>query len=104
MFGRKRRVEQSPREQALNVDDVPEAHRSEYRNYTIIPRAKQLNNGSWIVRIVLEETRDGEPRRYDYTRSGNPTRDQFTETLCALEGASGGVVTSSGMSAGSEPK
>jgi len=38
-------------------------------------------------------------RRYDYTRSGNPTRDQLAEALAALEGASGGVVTSTGMGA-----
>ena len=29
-------------------------------------------------------------RRYDYTRSGNPTRDQLAEALAALEGAAGG--------------
>jgi cystathionine gamma-synthase len=38
-------------------------------------------------------------RRYDYTRSGNPTRDQLAEALAALEGASGGVVTATGMGA-----
>ncbi len=40
-------------------------------------------------------------RRYDYTRSGNPTRDLLVEALAELEGAAGGVVTSSGMSAAS---
>jgi len=38
-------------------------------------------------------------RRYDYTRSGNPTRDLFGEALAELEGGAGGVVTSTGMSA-----
>ena len=38
-------------------------------------------------------------RRYDYTRSGNPTRDQLADALAALEEGAGGVVTSSGMSA-----
>jgi cystathionine gamma-synthase len=38
-------------------------------------------------------------RRYDYTRSGNPTRDLLGEALADLEGGAGGVVTSSGMSA-----
>ena len=38
-------------------------------------------------------------RRYDYTRSGNPTRDQLAEALSELEEGAGGVVTSSGMSA-----
>lgn len=41
----------------------------------------------------------GEPRRYDYTRSGNPTRDLLGEALATLEGGAGGVVTSTGMSA-----
>ncbi len=38
-------------------------------------------------------------RKYDYTRSGNPTRDQLGDALAALEGGAGGVVTSTGMSA-----
>jgi len=40
-----------------------------------------------------------EKRRYDYTRSGNPTRDLLADALAALEGGAGGVVTSTGMSA-----
>jgi cystathionine gamma-synthase len=38
-------------------------------------------------------------RKYDYTRSGNPTRDLLGEALAQLEGGAGGVVTSTGMSA-----
>ncbi len=38
-------------------------------------------------------------RKYDYSRSGNPTRDLLAEALAELEGAAGAVVTSSGMSA-----
>ena len=41
----------------------------------------------------------GEKRTYDYTRSGNPTRDALAEAIAELEGGSGAVVTSSGMSA-----
>jgi cystathionine gamma-synthase len=41
----------------------------------------------------------GEKRSYDYTRSGNPTRDALAEAICALEGGAGGVVTASGMAA-----
>jgi cystathionine gamma-synthase len=41
----------------------------------------------------------GEKRQYDYTRSGNPTRDALAEALCHLEGGAGAVVTSSGMAA-----
>ena len=38
-------------------------------------------------------------RRYDYTRSGNPTRDTLAGALAELEGGAGGVVTASGMAA-----
>ncbi len=41
----------------------------------------------------------GNKRRYDYSRSGNPTRDALGEALTALEGGAGTVVTSSGMAA-----
>jgi len=41
----------------------------------------------------------GEKGPYDYTRSGNPTRDALGEALASLEGGAGGVVTSSGMAA-----
>ena len=40
-----------------------------------------------------------EKRQYDYTRSGNPTRDALAEALTELEGGAGAVVTSSGMAA-----
>ena len=38
-------------------------------------------------------------RAYDYTRSGNPTRDLLGEALADLEGGAGGVVTATGMGA-----
>lgn len=41
----------------------------------------------------------GEKRVYDYTRSGNPTRDELGHALAALEGGAGAVVTASGMAA-----
>lgn len=41
----------------------------------------------------------GQPRHYDYTRTGNPTRDQLAEALAELEKGSHCVVTSTGMSA-----
>jgi cystathionine gamma-synthase len=41
----------------------------------------------------------GEKRAYDYTRSGNPTRDLLAEALTELEQGSGAVVTASGMAA-----
>jgi cystathionine gamma-synthase len=41
----------------------------------------------------------GGKRAYDYTRSGNPTRETLASALAELEGGAGAVVTSSGMSA-----
>lgn len=41
----------------------------------------------------------GQKGRYDYTRSGNPTRDHLAGALAELEEGCGAVVTSSGMSA-----
>ncbi len=41
----------------------------------------------------------GQKRQYDYTRSGNPTRDLLAEALAELEGGAGAVITSTGMSA-----
>lgn len=41
----------------------------------------------------------GQKRQYDYTRSGNPTRDLLGEALAELEGGAGGVITATGMGA-----
>ncbi len=41
----------------------------------------------------------GEKRSYDYSRSGNPTRDMLASALAELEGGAGAVVTASGMAA-----
>lgn len=41
----------------------------------------------------------GVRREYDYTRSGNPTRDELARALASLEGGAGAVVTASGMAA-----
>ena len=41
----------------------------------------------------------GGKRTYDYSRSGNPTRDALAGALADLEGGAGAVVTSSGMAA-----
>ncbi len=41
----------------------------------------------------------GEKRGYDYTRSGNPTRDLLGQAIADLEGGAGGVVTATGMAA-----
>jgi cystathionine gamma-synthase len=41
----------------------------------------------------------GKERAYDYSRSGNPTRDQLANAIASLEGGAGGIITSTGMSA-----
>jgi cystathionine gamma-synthase len=41
----------------------------------------------------------GDRREYDYTRSGNPTRDLLATALAELEQGAGAVVTASGMAA-----
>ena len=40
-----------------------------------------------------------QPRKYDYTRSGNPTRDQLGLALADLEGGAGAIVTCTGLAA-----
>ncbi|MGF1699910.1 O-succinylhomoserine (thiol)-lyase [Photobacterium makurazakiensis] len=41
----------------------------------------------------------GELPQYDYSRSGNPTRNMLADALAELEGGAGGVVTSCGTAA-----
>jgi cystathionine gamma-synthase len=41
----------------------------------------------------------GDKRKYDYSRSGNPTRDLLADALTDLESGVGGVITGSGMGA-----
>ena len=41
----------------------------------------------------------GDVPQYDYSRSGNPTRNMLADALAELEGGAGGVVTSSGTAA-----
>ncbi len=59
--------------------------------------------GAVVPPIHLSSTfafrRFGEKGPYDYTRSGNPTRDALAEALSTLELGAGAVVTSSGMGA-----
>jgi len=64
---------------------------------------KDPTHGAVVPPIVLSTNFSfagyGGKRAYDYTRSGNPTRDQLGEALAALEGGVGAVVTASGMAA-----
>ena len=60
-------------------------------------------HGSVIPPIHLSSTFSfnglGEQRQYDYTRSGNPTRDVLGQALAELEGGHDAVITASGMAA-----
>ncbi len=60
-------------------------------------------HGSVVPPIYLSTNfafeRFRKPRKYDYTRSGNPTRDQLAGALADLEGGAGAVVTCTGLSA-----
>jgi cystathionine gamma-synthase len=65
--------------------------------------ASDQEHGAVVPPIHLSSTFafDGfnRPRRYDYTRSGNPTRTQLADAVAELEGGARGVITSTGMSA-----
>ncbi|MBM5811555.1 MAG: cystathionine gamma-synthase [Gammaproteobacteria bacterium] len=60
-------------------------------------------HGAVVPPIVLSSTFAfaglGQPRRYDYSRSGNPTRDLLGEALADLEGGAAGIITATGMAA-----
>ncbi|MEO7083964.1 MAG: cystathionine gamma-synthase [Gemmatimonadaceae bacterium] len=65
--------------------------------------ATDREHGAVVPPIHLSSTFEFEgfakPRRFDYTRSGNPTRSQLADALAELEGGASAVVTSTGMSA-----
>jgi cystathionine gamma-synthase len=60
-------------------------------------------HGAVVPPLVLSSTFAfaglGQPRHYDYSRSGNPTRDLLGDALADLEGGAGGVITATGMAA-----
>jgi cystathionine gamma-synthase len=60
-------------------------------------------HGAVVPPIVLSSNFSFEgfdrKRKYDYTRSGNPTRDLLAEALAELECGAGGVITATGMAA-----
>jgi cystathionine gamma-synthase len=65
--------------------------------------ATDLHHGAVVPPIHLSSTFAfegfGKKRLYDYTRTGNPTREHLANALAELEGGEGAVVTSTGMSA-----
>ena len=62
-----------------------------------------LHHGAVVPPIHLSSTYRfvgfGEKGKYDYSRSGNPTRDHLAEALTTLEHGAGAVITASGMAA-----
>jgi len=65
--------------------------------------ATDAHHGAVIPPIHLSSTFGfegfGEKRAYDYTRTGNPTRDCLGAAIAELERGTGAVITSTGMSA-----
>ncbi|MEO8908652.1 MAG: cystathionine gamma-synthase [Gemmatimonadaceae bacterium] len=65
--------------------------------------ASDLHHGAVVPPIHLSSTFAfagfGKKGLYDYTRTGNPTRDYLATALADLEGGESAVVTSTGMSA-----
>jgi cystathionine gamma-synthase len=65
--------------------------------------ATDLHHGAVVPPIHLSSTFAfdgfGKKRVYDYTRTGNPTREYLANVLAELEGGEAGIVTSTGMSA-----
>lgn len=65
--------------------------------------ASDRHHGAVVPPIHLSSTfafpRLGEKPAYDYSRSGNPTRDILGRAIAELEGGARGVITSSGMAA-----
>jgi cystathionine gamma-synthase len=65
--------------------------------------ATDLHHGAVVPPIHLSSTFAfegfGKKRLYDYTRTGNPTREHLANALAELEHGEGAVVTSTGMSA-----
>lgn len=61
------------------------------------------NHGAVIPPLYLSSNfafpKFAEKGKYDYTRSGNPTRDQLAGALAAAEGGVGAVITATGMAA-----
>jgi cystathionine gamma-synthase len=89
------------------TDDIrPASARAPRRAATRAVRAgiaTDLHHGAVVPPIHLSSTFSfdgfGKKRRFDYTRTGNPTREYLANALAELEGGAGGVVTSTGMSA-----
>ncbi len=82
--------EKTPRK-ALSTRSVRAGLESDAQHGSVVPPIYLSSN------FAFEAYR--KPRKYDYSRSGNPTRDQLADALADLEGGAGGVVTCTGLAA-----
>jgi cystathionine gamma-synthase len=80
-----------PRKKAIATRSVRAGLESDAQHGSVVPPIYLSTN------FAFEKYR--KPRKYDYTRSGNPTRDQLANALADLEGGAGAVVTCTGLSA-----
>jgi cystathionine gamma-synthase len=86
--------------------ETPPSTRTAQRRCTRAVRAgiaTDQHHGAVVPPVHLSSTFTfegfGKKRSYDYTRTGNPTRDHLGRALAELEGGESGIVTSTGMSA-----
>jgi cystathionine gamma-synthase len=80
------------------------SHRKRLQTRTVRAALESdAEHGAVVPPIFLSSTFTfaglNERRRYDYSRSGNPTRDALGAALAELEGGAGSVVTATGMAA-----
>src|ERR1700724_2382938 len=80
-----------PTKKAIATRSVRAGLESDAQHGSVVPPIYLSTN------FAFEKYR--KPRKYDYTRSGNPTRDQLANALADLEGGAGAVVTCTGLSA-----
>jgi cystathionine gamma-synthase len=80
-----------PTKKAIATRSVRAGLESDAQHGSVVPPIYLSTN------FAFEKYR--KPRKYDYTRSGNPTRDQLGNALADLEGGAGAVVTCTGLSA-----
>jgi len=79
------------RRKALSTRSVRAGIESDAQHGSVVPPIYLSTN------FAFEAYR--KPRKYDYSRSGNPTRDQLAVALTDLEGGASGVITCTGLAA-----
>src|SRR4051812_11577980 len=57
-----------------------------------------------VMASTFAQPEPGKPLKYDYSRSGNPTRSALESALAALEGGARGFAFSSGCAAATTPR